>query len=161
VSESRQEEGPPQRGSPERPGEGQQDNIFTAFRRRRGRPSWLLLAILLLTLVGAWAALRSERHQMRVVTPHGIRTVQPGMTPQQVDELLGKPLVADRSAGPDCFRHGTPTLQSSSFVLYTVCYEGGRLKDVQEKRFEAWQVEGAGELVPPPAAGGSEPKPAP
>lgn len=139
--------------------------FFSAFQepRKVNRKRWLLAALVpaALALVGGWALLRENAVTYRVITPHGIKAVRGGMTAEQVVALLGRPITLEREAnGSECYRYGQPTMQQPSFLVYSVCYEGGKLRDVTSRHYSAWQVDpNTGTFVPPAGeapAGGSQ-----
>lgn len=135
-----------------------QDALFTAFREQKpSRARWALLPAAALVLgAGGWALSRQADRTYRVVTPRGIITVSHGMTPQEVTGLLGKAITLDRTGASECYRYGQPTLVAESFVVYSVCYEDGKLRDVVQRKYSAWQVDpSTGTFVPPSDSTGS------
>lgn len=85
-----------------------------------------------------------------VITPYGLKTVKVGMSTNEVDQVLGRPWAPDRRGNGDCYRYGRLTMEASSFVVYSVCYDQAKLTDVAEQRFSAWQVSEDGQELAPP-----------
>jgi hypothetical protein len=147
------------------------DALFTAFKEGgpvpRGRWAMALLAALVPVVlgVGFWALARGEEHTYRLITPNGIKSVRGGMTTDQVVALLGRPITLERDAsGAECYRYGQPNFVNPQFLIYTVCYEDGKLRDVKQQKFSAWKVDpDTGTFEAPggdaPAGGDSAPAP--
>ncbi|WP_426756155.1 hypothetical protein [Myxococcus sp. Y35] len=124
--------------------------LFTAFQKDRKVPRgrWagaLLAALVPVALgVGFWVIAKGEEKTFRVVTPNGFKSMRGGMTTEQVSALLGRPITLERDAsGAECYRYGTPNLVNPTFVIYSVCYEGGKLRDVKTHQYSAWNVDPA------------------
>lgn len=104
---------------------------------RRRRWPWVVL-IAGLSGLSIVAAVHRTAGATNVMTPTGVHTVRTGMTTGEVSHLLGKPFDVRRQAdGAECFKYGHPTLEMASFVVYDVCYEQGRLRDVTQKEYTA------------------------
>ncbi|MCP3102532.1 hypothetical protein LZ198_27025 [Myxococcus sp. K15C18031901] len=124
-------------------------NLFTAFqaggsRLPRGRWTLALVTALFPVVlgVGVWTLIREDSTTFRVLTPHGIKSVHGGMTTEQVVALLGKPMTRERDAGgADCYRYGQPSMEKEFFLVYAVCYESGKLRDVKMQKYSAWSVD--------------------
>jgi len=144
-------------------------NLFTAFQAGGGklpRGRWTLALVTALFPVvlgvGIWALVREDATTYRVLTPHGIKSVQGGMTTEQVVALLGRPMTRETDAsGADCYRYGQPSMEKEFFLVYAVCYESGKLRDVKMQKYSAWSVDpdrgtfdAPGDVAPatPPAA---------
>jgi SmpA / OmlA family len=138
---------------PEAANDPSANRLFVAFRtqpkRRRRLP--LLLAALALSVPVSWALTQKTEGATDIITRHGFKTVKQGMSEQQVHALLGRPLATDESRGADCYRYGMPSMETPSFVLYSVCFEDGKLRDVQQRRYSSWDMTRPGEMKPPPA----------
>ncbi|AGC41410.1 hypothetical protein MYSTI_00051 [Myxococcus stipitatus DSM 14675] len=133
-------------------------NLFTAYdkegRAQKGRwAAALVAAIIPVTLaVGFWVLAREEAVTFRVVTPHGFKSITGGMTSDQVVALLGRPMTREQDAtGADCYRHGTPSMEKEFFLVYSVCYQDGKLRDVKQQKYSAWNVDPATGSFQPPA----------
>jgi SmpA / OmlA family len=132
--------------------EATQGRLFHAFREepvRRRRWPYLVGALLLAVPIG-WALNQRTEGATDIITRHGFKTVRPGMTEQQVFALLGRPLATDKDRGEGCYRYGMPSMETPSFVLYSVCFEEGKLRDVQQRRYATWDMTKPGEVQPPP-----------
>lgn len=151
---------------------GEAGGLFTAFQdeQKASRSRWVfagLAALVALVLVaGLWTLVKLDEQTYRVVTPWGVRSVRGGMTAEQVMDLLGEPITAERDAtGAECYRYGRPSLAQPTFLIYSVCYEGGKLRDVTQRQYQAWSVDPAtGTFQQPgdaPPAGGATPAAAP
>ncbi|XXF78788.1 hypothetical protein P2318_03235 [Myxococcaceae bacterium GXIMD 01537] len=118
--------------------------IFKAFVERK--PSrfrrWALLGLPLVLGAGAWALSRAQTTALQLITPHGIITVRHGMSPNEVQGLLGRPLTLETGAdGSECYRYGRPTMKAPSFRVFTACYEDGELERLTERKFESWSLD--------------------
>ncbi|NMO22058.1 hypothetical protein HPC49_14100 [Pyxidicoccus fallax] len=127
---------------------GNTDGLFTAFKEGgpvpRGRWAAALMAALVPVVlgVGFWALAKGEEHTYRLITPAGIKSVRGGMTTDQVVALLGRPIALEQDAsGAECYRYGQPNFVNPQFLIYTVCYENGKLRDVKQQKFSAWKVD--------------------
>jgi len=141
--------------------------LFTAFQEGRPVPRGRWAAALLAALVpvvlavGFWALAQGEAQTYRLITPQGIKSVRGGMTSDQVVALLGRPITQERDAsGAECYRYGQPNLINPQFLIYTVCYESGKLRDVKTQKFSAWQVDPETGTFTAPEGGGAAPSPA-
>lgn len=133
--------------------EEKQGPLFHAFRvepERRRRWPFVVGALLLAAPLIGWALTQRTEGATDIITRHGFKTVRPGMTEQQVHALLGRPLASDLRQGEGCHRYGMPTMETPSFVLYSVCFEDGKLRDVTQRRYSAWDMTKPGEVRPPP-----------
>ncbi|MBZ4417565.1 hypothetical protein [Myxococcus sp. RHSTA-1-4] len=124
------------------------DALFTAFKEGgpvpRGRWAMALMAALVPVVlgVGFWALAKGEEHTYRLITPTGIKSVRGGMSTEQVSALLGRPITLERDgSGAECYRYGQPNLVNPQFLIFTVCYEDGKLRDVKQQKFSAWKVD--------------------
>jgi hypothetical protein len=117
---------------------------------RRSRRWPLLVGALLFMAAASWAVTQHSEGATDIITRHGFKTVRPGMSEQQVHSLLGRPLATDEERGKDCYRYGMPTMETPSFVLYSVCFEDGKLRDVEQRRYSSWDMTKPGEMKPPP-----------
>ncbi|WP_338872460.1 hypothetical protein [Myxococcus stipitatus] len=140
-------------------------NLFTAFQKegRASKGRWvaaLVASLIPVTLaVGFWVLAREEAVTFRVVTPHGFKSITGGMTSDQVVALLGRPMTRELDeTGADCYRHGTPSMEKDFFLVYSVCYQGGKLRDVKQQKYSAWSVDPDTGSFQAPA---SDPAPAP
>jgi hypothetical protein len=122
--------------------------LFTAFQENapvpRGRWAVALMAALVPVVlgVGFWALARNEEQTFRLVTPNGIKSLRGGMTSDQVVALLGRPITLERGEdGAECYRYGQPNFVNPQFLIYTVCYESGKLRDVTQRKYSAWSVD--------------------
>ena len=122
--------------------------LFTAFQESgpvpRGRWAAALMAALVPVVlgVGFWALARNEAQTYRLITPAGIKSVRGGMTTDQVVGLLGRPITLEQGEnGAECYRYGQPNFVNPQFLIYTVCYEDGKLRDVKQQKFSAWKVD--------------------
>ncbi len=124
--------------------------LFRAFKEQQtSRRRWALLLMLPLAGVGVWALAHETAKIKPVVTPHGIRGVTDGMSPQEVLGVLGKPISMQRGAdGADCYMYGRPTLAKAEFSVYSVCYADGKMRDISVRRFASWRVGPNGTFVP-------------
>ncbi|MBN1210288.1 MAG: outer membrane protein assembly factor BamE [Myxococcaceae bacterium] len=123
--------------------------LFSAFREERASSRrWLLVLVVpLLGALAAWASM--DPGVVRIVTPSGIQAVNPGMSQQEVLRLLGTPIGREtRADGLQCFQHGYFALTEPMTTVHTLCYEGGKLKDVTTRRFSLWRVDPSGAFVP-------------
>jgi hypothetical protein len=153
---------------------GEAGGLFTAFQddQKSARGYWVAagLAALMLAVIGVgfWALLKENAATYRLITPYGVKSVRDGMTAEQVMDVLGEPITLERDAtGAECYRYGRPTLAQPTFFVYSVCYEGGKLRDVKQKQYQAWNVdpekgtfEAPAEGTPPAEAPSAAPAPA-
>lgn len=126
--------------------------IFQAFLEtpQRRKAPWVAVVVGLALTAGA-IRLVTLQDGTNIVTPHGVRTVREGMTRPEVTHLLGKPFAfADSRNGMDCYRYGYPNMENPSFVVYSLCYEEARLRDISEQRYTAWTVSEDGSRLTPP-----------
>lgn len=131
--------------------ESDSTGLFTAFQDDgkpvpRGRWAVALMAALVPVVlgVGFWSLAKNEEQTFRLVTPQGIKSVRGGMTADQVVALLGRPITLERDdRGAECYRYGQPNFINPQFLIYKVCYEGGKLRDVTQHKFSAWSVDPA------------------
>lgn len=134
----------------------QHEYLFSAYtdpRRIRLRPRHLLypLGALLVMAVGyVTVTYRSEATPFRMDTYRGLRTVHKGMSPQDVSGILGPPVSREQRGTQECFQYGKPSLKVPSFTLHTLCYEDGKLLEVQQRRYNSWVVTRDGAINPAP-----------
>lgn len=122
--------------------------IFRAYteteqRRSRFKPRYAHYpaALLLIGGLGVWTvSFRQEATPIRVETTWGLRTVRKGMSPQDVQSLLGQPTSKERRGDQECYQYGRPSIQVPTFILHVVCYEDGKLREVSERRYNSWVV---------------------
>ncbi|MFP2907729.1 hypothetical protein ACLESD_22310 [Pyxidicoccus sp. 3LFB2] len=140
--------------------------LFTAFQEGRPAPRgrWalaLMAALVPVVLgVGFWAIAQGEEQTYRLVTPGGIKSVRGGMTSDEVVALLGRPITLERADdGAECYRYGQPNFINPQFLIYKVCYEGGKLRDVTQHKFSAWSVDPETGTFENPEAGPPTPTP--
>jgi hypothetical protein len=147
------------------PGALKPTDIFTAFQERREpRRRWPLLALAALVGLGAWGALRREVEPIRLATREGFKSIHLGMTLPEVTSVLGRPLLREQRGGAECFQYGQPVLNEPTFVLFLLCYEDGKLREVTTRRYNAWVVGPDGAISPAPVEGLREqapPQPSP
>jgi hypothetical protein len=127
--------------------------LFHAFRvepERRKRWPFVVLGALLLAVPAGWALTQHPEGATDIITRHGFKTVRQGMSEEQVHSLLGRPLASDLARGEGCHRYGMPTMDTPSFILYSVCFEDGKLREVTQRRYSAWDMTKPGEVLPPP-----------
>jgi hypothetical protein len=131
--------------------------IFHAYQGKESRSGGarrylLALAVLLAlgTLGQRFVAFRNENSFIRVDTPWGMRTVRKGMSPAEVEPVMGSPVTRELRGDVECLQYGRPTINHPRFVLYTVCYEDGELRDISERRYDAWVVTPDGAIAPAP-----------
>ena len=147
------------------PADTSPDALFTAFREGSQKKSnrftftWFVAAAVPVVLaLGFFTLWRANGTSFSVVTPHGIKVLRAGMTTQEVGGLLGHPLTLQKQGDQDCYRYGRPNFQNDVFVVYSVCYEQGQVRDVLAHQYSAWQVDPTtGAFVAP----GQTPTPAP
>lgn len=114
--------------------------IFSAYQAeppKRRFPVWTIA--LALFGLGMLFVRSSDRQSVRVVTPRGIKAVSPGMSQTEFVEILGEPIGREPGAD-DCFRYGQLTLEKPTFVLYTACFDSGKLRNVTPKEYTAASV---------------------
>jgi hypothetical protein len=141
VSQEHQQTGSAEMGTPP------SKPIFRAYTEQQ-RPSRFDLryvlypaALLLVGVLGKWTvSFRQEATPIRVETAWGLRTVRRGMSPQDVQSLLGQPTSKERRGNQECYQYGRPSIQVPTFILHVVCYEDGKLREVSEKRYNSWVV---------------------
>jgi hypothetical protein len=132
-------------------------SLFTAFQerptRRFGLRTGLLLGIVvLLGFVGNNLLRREQLKPFRLINSQGnVKTVYHGMSPQEVDTIMGKPLTRETLGGMDCLQYGRPTLNDPTFLLFSICYEEGKVQTVKARRFNSWVVSPNGTMAPAPA----------
>lgn len=132
----------PNAATPLTSGEG----LFSAFAERKpSRLRWALLALSLVAVPGLWALLHAHADLAQVMTRRGIQTVRRGMSPQEVRGVLGRPVTMQRSEDGRtvCYRHGDPTMEKPTFLIYSACYENDELRTVTMKKYEAWDMDAA------------------
>jgi len=120
--------------------------LFSAFiQRKPSRWRWALLALPLVAVPSVWALTRAHKDLAQVMTPRGIVTMRRGMSPTQVQDVLGRPVTVERSEDgrTECYRHGRLTLEQPTFRIHTACYEEGELRSVTERKYEAWDMDTA------------------
>ena len=118
--------------------------FFSAFvQEKQKRPKWVLPAALsaAVFVIALTAFLvRPDPQDFQVVTPYGMRTVTLGMSQEQVGQSLGKPIGIEERNGQQCLRFGFPNFEAKSFVVHTACFEGGRLRELTQKRYRAEKI---------------------
>jgi hypothetical protein len=126
--------------------------IFGAFLQVPQKRRWHVAGVVIgiaLTVLGV--RLVARRDGINIVTPRGIRTVQTGMTRPEVNDILGRPFaLAEARDGLDCYRYGYPNLENPSFVVYSICYQEARLRDISEQRYSTWTISDDGSQLTPP-----------
>ncbi|WP_244239132.1 hypothetical protein [Corallococcus carmarthensis] len=130
------------------PADTSPDALFTAFRegaqKKSGRFTftWFVAAAVPVVLaLGFFTLWRANGTSFSVVTPHGIKVLRAGMTTQEVGGLLGNPLTLQKQGEQDCYRYGRPNFVNEVFVVYSVCYEQGQVRDVLTHQYSAWQID--------------------
>lgn len=116
-------------------------DIFSAYQQEppaRRFPLWAIAAAL--AVAGAALALASGQEPYRLVTARGIKAIFPGISQAQFVDIVGDPIAPEPGAD-DCYRYGTLTLEKPSFVLYTACFEDGKLREVIPKTYGAAAVQ--------------------
>jgi hypothetical protein len=128
------------------------EDLFTAFREERSsKVRWLFVLIVpLLGLLMAWASMRGQESAVRIVTAHGFKMIQPGMSQADVIARLGNPIgKTTRADGADCVQYGVFSVTEPSTNVYVLCYVNGVLQDVSTRRYSLWTVNpSTGEIVP-------------
>jgi hypothetical protein len=148
-------------------GAAERNIIFHAYtnpERTRVDLRYFLYPLALLLIIGLGlltVRLEPEATPFRVETRWGLRTVNKGMTPQEVQSRLGQPTSKERRGNMECYQYGKPTIHEPSFVLHVVCYEDGKLREVSEKRYNSWVVTQDGAISPAPLEYELTPDPAP
>jgi hypothetical protein len=133
------------------------EGLFTAFQerptRRFGLRTGLLLGIVaVLALVGNNLLRREQLKPYRLINAQGnVKTVYHGMSPQEVDTIMGRPLTRETLSGMDCLQYGRPTLNDPTFLLFSICYVEGKVETVKARRFNSWVVTPNGTISPAPA----------
>lgn len=126
--------------------------LFAAFREERSsKLRWLFVLIVpLLGLLMAWASMRGQESAVRIVTAHGFKLVQPGMSQSDVIARLGNPIgKTARADGAECVQYGVFSVAEPSTNVYVLCYVNGVLQDVSTRRYSLWTVNpSTGEIVP-------------
>jgi hypothetical protein len=131
------------------------DGLFTAFRDKRSTDRrWMYIAVVplvpLLAAVATWISMLGQRDAMRVITPHGIRMVNPGMSQQEVVGLLGHPIGKEMRAtdGAECYLHGMFSMTEPETTVYVLCYLSAKLNDMTTRRYSLWTADPNGEFAP-------------
>ncbi|WP_044184483.1 hypothetical protein [Hyalangium minutum] len=143
------------------------ESLFTAFREERtSKVRWLfVLLVPLLGLLAAWGSMHGQEHAVRIVTAHGFKMVQPGMSQADVVARLGNPIgKTTRADGAECVQYGVFSVTEPSTNVYVLCYVDGVLQDVTTRRYSLWTVDpSTGEFMPAGVPMEEEPakKPAP
>ncbi|MDY7232934.1 hypothetical protein [Hyalangium rubrum] len=138
------------------------DNLFSAFRERRAsNRRWIFVVVVpLFGALAAWASMQGQPEMVRIITPNGIRAVSVGMSQQDVVGQLGRPIGKEmRAGGMECFQHGMFSLVEPVTTVYTVCYQGGVLKEVSSRRYSMWQADPDGTFIPAGIPFGDSPSP--
>jgi hypothetical protein len=128
-------------------------HAYSAQQKSPGKLRYFLYAAVLPLLIGLGALfvrIEPEATPFRVETLWGLRTVRKGMSPQEVQGLLGQPTSKERRGNLECYQYGKPTINAPSFTLHVVCYEDGKLREVSEKRYNSWVVTQDGAISPAP-----------
>lgn len=147
--------------------------IFTAFREERTSDRRWLYAIVavplipLLAVLATWMSTLGQPEMIRIVTGHGIKAVNLGMSQAEVVGLLGRPIGQETRAadGADCFMHGMFSMTEPQTTVYMLCYLSGKLNDVSTRRFSLWTQDPSGAFEPagvdmgPPAKAAPAAKP--
>ena len=130
-----------------------QQKLFSVFLEAPTRRRWPVAAVLVgLALTVGGMRLVTTPSGVNIVTPRGVRTVEKGMTKYQVNDLLGRPFaLASSRGGMDCFRYGYPNLDNPSFVVWSLCYEEARLRDITQQHYTAWMVSEDGTRIEQPS----------
>lgn len=83
------------------------------------------------------------------VTRGGIRSVQLGMTEDDVMRFLGRPLAvkADRARGVTTLEYSRPVRTSQSYPMLWIHLKDGRVKEVYAKRYLNWGLDDEGAYV--------------
>ncbi len=130
--------------------------IFTAFREQRSSEDrrWLyivaVLLVPLLAVLATWLSTLGQPEMIRIVTGHGIKAVNAGMSQQEVVGLLGHPIGKEARAadGADCFLHGMFSMTEPETTVYVLCYLSGHLHDVTTRRYALWAQDPSGAFQP-------------
>lgn len=137
----------------QRPSEG--GELFSAFRKERTADDrrWVYIALVplipLVALVAALISMRGQENAMHIVTAHGIRVVNPGMSRQEVVGLVGRPIGQEtRADGASCFLHGMFSMTEPQTTVYVLCYLNDTLHDMSTRRYSLWSADPNGEFAP-------------
>jgi hypothetical protein len=129
--------------------------LFSAFRNKRRVDTrrWLYVALVpvipLVALVATLISMRGQQDAMRIVTAHGIRVVNPGMSRQEVVGVVGNPIGQEtRADGAECFLHGMFSMNEPQTTVYVLCYLSGTLHDMTTRRYSLWSADPNGEFAP-------------
>jgi hypothetical protein len=128
-------------------------HAYTKQEQSRGGLRYFLYAGAILLLIGLgslFIRIEPEATPFRVDTAWGLRTVRKGMSPKEVQSLLGQPTSKERRGNLECYEYGKPTINAPDFKLHVVCYEDGKLREVSEKRYNSWVVTNDGAISPAP-----------
>ncbi|WP_224249877.1 hypothetical protein [Hyalangium gracile] len=142
------------------------DGLFTAFREQPVNPRrWLYFALVplipLVAGVAAWASMLGQQDAMKIITAHGIKVVNPGMSQKDVVGVVGRPIGKEtRADGAECFLHGMFSMNEPQTTVYVLCYVGGQLRDMTTRRYSLWTADPNGEFAPAGIPMGETPAPA-
>lgn len=129
--------------------------LFRAFQEEeQSLGGWWVATLVTLPVVvalAAWILARGEQGVTEVVTTTGIRRVYEGMTLAQVGEVLGQPIIVERSADgrTECYQYGEPKLVEPYFFVNEICYREGKVVEVRQRRYSTWRVGEDGAFIPP------------
>jgi hypothetical protein len=144
-------------------GTSESAGIFTAFQEQRtSSRTWLYFAFVplvpLLAVVATWLSQLGHQDAIKIVTAHGIKAVNPGMSQQEVVGLLGRPIGKEmRADGAECFVHGMFSMVEPETTVYVLCYLSEQLHDVTPRRYAMWTADPSGQFEPAGVQMGKEP----
>lgn len=131
------------------------EELFSAFRKERTAEDrrWVYVAMVplipIIAVVATWISMLGQENSMRLVTAHGIKVVDPGMTQQQVVDVVGRPIGKEmRADGAECFLHGMFSMTEPQTTVYVLCYVNSALHDMSTRRYSLWAADPNGEFTP-------------